>query len=465
VETEQCIPALAVAQTLAKVFPMPAPDSLSTDQARALAKEAYIYGFPIVDNYRIMYTYTQDPADKEYKGPVNHVLGRARLFTSEDRTVQTPNSDTPYCMLVADLRAGPLVLTLPAVEKDRYMSVQLIDLYTFNFDYLGTRTTGNGGGRYLLVGPKDAGMEPPEGIDKVLRSETELVFGLYRTQIYGPEDLENVKTILTGYTAEPLWKYLQQSPPEVTPTPPWLKPLTPAAERSSVKFFDVLQFALTFCPVHPDETELRERFEAIHLGEGQTPPSSLPAEIQAALQEGMVEGQQEINEKRKVTPSASELVGSREFLDGNFLNRAVGTQVGIYANSKEEAYYGGWAVEADGKTVLDTSRHRYTLRFATGQLPPAHSFWSVTMYDFPAQLLVANPINRYLINSPMLPSLKKDADGGLTLLIQKDSPGADQESNWLPAPHGRPFLILRAYLPKPEILNGTWKLPPLQRAD
>lgn len=109
--------------------------------------------------------------------------------------------------------------------------------------------------------------------------------------------------------------------------------------------------------------------------------------------------------------------------------------------------------------------NRYTLRFAPGQIPPVNSFWSLTMYEMPASLLTANPLNRYLINSPMLPDLKQDADGGITLYIQKDSPGKDIESNWLPAPNGPFAMIMRLYWPKPEALDGTWKQPKLEKTE
>jgi len=436
---------------------------VNPEQARTIAREAYLYGFPIVDNYRIMYSYTQDRGDKEYKGPVNEVHGEARVFTPEDKALQTPNSDTPYSMLVADLREGPLVLTVPEVEKGRYVSVQLIDLYTFNFEYLGTRTTGNGGGRYLLVGPSERIDETPEGIQKILRAETNLVLAIYRTQLFGPDDLVNVKKIQEGYQAEPLWKYLKQPPKPQTPVLPLIKPLAAPDERTSVEFFDILRFALGLCPVHPEEKELRERFRKINLDMGGPAPSALPADVKAAMKEGMEDGQREIDAKRGETHSASEIMGSRAFLQGNFLNRAVGTQMGIYGNSKEEAFYGGWSTESDQVTPLDTAKNRYVVRFGPGQLPPVQAFWSVTMYDLPAQLLVPNKLKRYLINSPMLPDLKKDADGGLTIYIQKNSPGKDKESNWLPAPNGNAFIILRAYLPGPEILHGTWKVPPIER--
>ena len=118
---------------------------------------------------------------------------------------------------------------------------------------------------------------------------------------------------------------------------------------------------------------------------------------------------------------------------------------------------------------LDGSKHNYTLTFPAGQLPPVNSFWSVTMYDGKTQLLIENPINRYLINSPMLPDMKKNADGSLTLYIQNKSPGADKEANWLPAPDGPIYLVMRLYWPKteaPSILpagEGTWQPPGLRR--
>lgn len=133
----------------------------------------------------------------------------------------------------------------------------------------------------------------------------------------------------------------------------------------------------------------------------------------------------------------------------------------IYGNSKLEAMYPIYAVDSDGQKL--DGANRYTLRFAPGQLPPVNAFWSLTMYELPESLLVANPINRYLINSPMLPQLKRDADGGITLYIQNVSPGADQEANWLPAPKGPFVAVMRLYWPTPEATKGRWKQPPMQR--
>ena len=166
------------------------PAAVTQEQARAIAKEAYIYGFPMVDNYRVQYAYFVYKENPEYKGGPNEIHNTARVYTPEDTAIQTPNSDTPYSALGADLRAEPLVLTVPPIEQDRYYSLQFVDGYTHNFAYVGSRTTGNGGGKYLLVGPNWKG-DKPEGINEVIRSDTDLAFVLYRTQLFGPSDLDS----------------------------------------------------------------------------------------------------------------------------------------------------------------------------------------------------------------------------------------------------------------------------------
>lgn len=166
--------------------------TVSPVEARAIAKEAVIYGFPLVDSYRIQYSYFVDRGSPEFKASWNTLVNNARVYTPDDKAIQTPNSDTPYSYVGADLRAEPLVFTVPAIEKGRYYSLQFIDMYTFNFAYVGSRATGNGAGSYLLAGPKWKG-EKPKGIKSVIRSETEFAFVLYRTQLFNPGDIDNVK--------------------------------------------------------------------------------------------------------------------------------------------------------------------------------------------------------------------------------------------------------------------------------
>jgi hypothetical protein len=159
--------------------------------------------------------------------------------------------------------------------------------------------------------------------------------------------------------------------------------------------------------------------------------------------------------------TSGDLLGSRDALKNNYLYRFRGTVAGIWGNAKEEAIYPAYYLDSMGQPLDGT--HRYALRFAPDGFPPVHAFWSLTMYNLPERLLVANPLNRYLVNSPMLPDLQRDADGGVTVYIQHDSPGIEKGSNWLPAPDGPFVLALRLYWPRPEALNGAWKQPPLER--
>src|SRR5213596_1113329 len=415
-------------------------------EARAIVKEAYIYGFPLVDNYRIQYSYFVDRQNPEFKAPWNHLKNIPRVYTPADTAIQSPNSDTPYSFVGMDLRTEPMVLTVPPIEKERYFSIQLIDAYTFNFDYIGSRATGNEGGSYLVAGPNWKG-ETPKGVKKVFRAETEFAFAVYRTQLLNPGDIENVKKVQAGYKVQTLSSFLGQPAPKAAPAIDFIKPLSPADEKTSPEFFNILNFVLQFCPTVPSEQEPMARFARIGVGAGKTfDASKLSPEMKTAIEQGMADawvafaGLKKDFEERKL--SSGDVFGTRQHLKNNYLYRMGAAVLGIYGNSKQEAMYPTYYVDAT-KQKLDGT-NRYTLRFAPGQLPPVHAFWSLTMYELPKSLLVANPINRYLINSPMLPQLKRDADGGITLLIQNESPGKEK-SNWLPAPKGPFVMAMRLY--------------------
>lgn len=437
--------------------------AVTPDEARSIAKEAYVYGVPMVSIYGTLWAFSVDKGGREYKGPFNTVLNVARVFTPDDTAFVTPNSDTPYTFMGPDLRAEPMVITVPPIEEDRYFVFQLMDLYTFNFDYIGTRATGNGGGDFLLVGPDWKG-EAPSGITKVIPCETEMVNVVGRTQLFDPGDLDNVKAIQAGYQLRPLSAFLDQPAPPPAPELNWVKPVPPAELRTSLDFFNVLSFVLQLAPTHPSEIELRARFAKIGVVPGRSfDAAALPPEIQDALKAGMADGQEEIDARRaSLGGKSDQLFGTRAFLNNDYVTRAVGTQVGIGANSREEALYPIYEADADGQP-LDGATANYRLRFAPGAFPPVKAFWSLTMYDKQTQLLVANPIDRYLINSPMLPDLKLDPDGGLTIRIQRERPTGDAAANWLPTPNGPFMLAMRYYLPKPELLSGAWTSPRVER--
>ena len=419
----------------------------------------------MVDSYRIQYAYFVDRQNPEYKAPWNQIRNIPRVFTPADTAIQTPNSDTPYSWLGMDLRAEPIVLTVPKIEKERYYSIQFTDLYTFNFDYLGSRATGNDGGNFLVVGPNWKG-ETPKGIKKVIRSETELALAVYRTQLFNPSDIDNVKKVQAGYKVQTLSAFLGTAAPKAAPAIDFIKPLTHVEEKTSLQLFNILNFILQFCPTDPSEKALMARFAKIGVGAGKTfDPSKLSPEIKTAIEQGMADAWADFDGVMKQLndgklSSGDIEVGTRADMKNNYLYRMAAT-IGIWGNSKQEAIYPVYRVDADKQKL--SGAKRYTLRFAPGQLPPVNAFWSLTMYELPASLLVANPINRYLINSPMLPQLKRDADGGLTLFIQNESPGKDKEANWLPAPKGPFGMYMRLYWPKAEALDGKWTAPPLRQ--
>jgi len=442
-------------------------DRPSIAETKAIAEEGFIYGLPIVMNYAVMYEYAVDRNSGQFKAPFNQINNEARVFTYRDTAVITPNSDTPYSILWLDLRAEPIVLSVPGVEKSRYYSVMLCDGNTFNYGYIGSRATGTEPGDYMVVGPTWNGDTPP-GIKKVFQSSTQFSAVAYRTQLFNSKDMPNVVKVQAGYKVRPLSTYLKQ------PAPPAASAVDfPKIDKDMAKtnFFDYLDFALQLAPAGPEEKDIRAKLARIGIGAGKKFGfKDLSIEHKASVGLGMKDGEAKI-EKYLVTGQKNingwkvgSLFGDRTFYNGDWLKRAAAAKGGIYGNDAAEAMYPMTKTLANGE-VLDGSKRHYTLTFANGQFPPVNAFWSVTMYDGKSQLLIKNPINRYLINSPMLPGMKKNADGSLTLYIQKDSPGKAKEANWLPAPNDTIYLVMRLYWPKetpPSILppgDGTWKPP------
>ena len=435
----------------------------SPEEARGIAKEAYLYGFPVVEMYKTLYTQAVDKTGANFKAPFNRIGNTAKVFTPKDTAFVTPNSDTPYSFVWMDLRAEPLVLTLPQIAEERYYSVQLIDLFTHNFAYLGTRSTGNKGGHFMVVGPDWKGQQPLN-IDRVVRSESNIAYALYRTQLFDDKDLEKVRKIQGSYKVQTLSQYLKQPAPATPAKISWPKPT--ASMTDSPELFRYLNFMLAFAPAQDSEKDLLARFARIGIVAGQPfDLKTLSVEQRKALDDGISDAKAEFAAFKKDQVDTHQVVsgdffGTRDHLNNNYLYRYAGANMGIFGNSADEAAYIGYFVDSSGKPA-NGAKHSYTLHFAKDQLPPADAFWSLTMYDGKSKLLVANHQQRYLINSRMLPNLKRDADGGLTLYVQHSVPLKEQRSNWLPAPHGPFYAVLRLYLPKPEVANGQWKQPAL----
>lgn len=287
---------------------------------------------------------------------------------------------------------------------------------------------------------------------------------LFRTQLFNATDLANVDRIQKGYDAKPLSAYLKAPAPRAATDVSW--PALRDDMLTTPAMFPYVNFMLQFCPLHPSEKALMERFATLNIGAGKTfDMNALSAEQQKAVQDGIADANEALaSEMKKINAeaiSSSDMFGTREFLKNNYLYRFTGAKLGLYGNSGAEAIYLAYFVDATGAQA-DASKHKYQLRFPKGGLPPANAFWSLTMYDGKTQLLVANPLKRYLLNSTMVKSFRYGDDGSLTLYVQKDSPGAALQSNWLPAPDGPFYAVLRIYMPAPEVVNGTWKKPPLQ---
>jgi len=442
------------------------------EDIKDIAEEGFIYGLPIVMNYAVMNEFTVDKNSGQYKASYNRVFNDTQVFTYKDTTIVTPNSDTPYSMLWLDLRAEPMVISVPAVPKERYYSVQFVDGNTYNYGYVGSRATGTEAGDYLVTGPDWKG-EQPAGIKKVFQSTTPFSLTVFRTQLFNAEDISNVVKVQAGYKAQPLSAFLKQ------PTPPAAAEINflPATTQGiNENFYTYLDAALQFVPLTPENKAIRTRLAKIGVGPGKTFEfNDLSLEHKAAALLAMKDGDEKINNflttgmKNINGWKVGSLFGDRTSYNSNWLKRAAAARAGIYGNDAVEAMYPVTRTDASGE-ALDGSKHNYTLTFPAGQLPPVNAFWSVTMYNGKTQFLIKNPINRYLINSPMLPNMNKNEDGSLTLYIQKDSPEKAKEANWLPAPDGPIYLVMRLYWPKqtpPSILpvgKGSWTPAPIVQA-
>jgi hypothetical protein len=427
-------------------------------EARAIAEEAWLYAYAPLQGYQTFWNQTQNKEFPGYVGGLNRFRHYSRSATPADNDIVTPNNDTPYSWAWLDLRAEPIVLSLPAVPAPRYYVNQWFDLYTHNFAYTGVRTSGRDAGNYLFVGPHWQGTVP-KGITKVLRAETDFVGTLTRTQLNGEDDIPALKNLQSQYTLTPLSAFNGSRPPKAAPPPLW--PAWDPVKAEGIGFIGYLNALLPFMPTVPSERAMMERFSRIGVGPGRPfDPERLDPNLRAAISDGAATAAANLRSKALAQTSSKGFFGTRQELGPDYLTyRAMGAMLGIYGNSSAEAFYASQQTGPDGK-VLD-GRRKWVLRFPPGQLPPVSEFWSITMYTLPERLLVPNPIQRYSIGD-RTEGLKLGADGSLEIFLQHENPGPDKASNWLPTPAGPFFFVARLYGPKAAALAGEWQLPPLQ---
>jgi hypothetical protein len=425
--------------------------NVSPAETQAIAKDAYVYSYAMLESYQTWRAQAVDKNAAGYVGGFNVYRHFSEPATPDNTDIVSPNNDTPYSWAWLDLRAEPMVISVPAVPKDRYYVMQWIDLFTQNFAYIGVRSTGPGAGSYMIAGPKWRGKKPP-GIKQVFKAETDFVGTLTRTALFGPDDIPNVKALQAQYKLEPLSVFLKQSAPPAVPAIDF--PSYDKAKARKHDFIGYLNFLLQFAePPHPSEIAIRKRFEKIGIGPGKPwDASKVDPTTLAAIDAGVKEGQAEIDALAAKTFSTNGLFGSRAQLKTNYLQRDVGAMKGLYGNSLEEAWYGGYVCDG-GKPS--------TVHFTKANLPPGKFFWSMTMYTIPDRFLYANPLNRYSIGD-RTKGLVYGKDGSLTIYVSNTSPGKDKESNWLPAPAAKCSLVARVYGPSKAAMTGAWKLPPLE---
>jgi hypothetical protein len=439
----------------------------SSDKPEDIATLAYIWGFPLITMER-QFNYVTSPNVPPGigRGPANSISCASELADANFTDVVTPNSDTLYCQTQFDLTNEPVVVVVPPIS-DRYYSFEFLDAYTNDYAYLGQRASGGNGGTYLLAGP-DWNGQVPEGMTKIW-TPTNLAWLITRTLVKSPADVPNVIAIQDKFIVKPLSLFqgnattssqstaTQTNASKEVPIGPQPTLIAP----TGIKIFDEISTAMVGNPLNPPDPALVTKLASIGIGPGKAPSTEANDTIKTALQTGISEGQKLTDARVAVfgTVVNGWLTNAQAGVYGSdYLFRAAVTQFGLGANIGQEAFYPSTFTDSQGKPLSGNSS--YLIHFEPGQTPPVDAFWSVSMYN-DKNLFIDNPINRYSIGQ-YTEGLKNNTDGSVDIYIQNASPGADKESNWLPAPEGSFNMVLRTYLPQSQVLNGTWQLPLVQ---
>ena len=439
-----------------------------SDDLSALAADVYIYGFPLIFDLQEAGGFTREGMGSLDPAPFNSFSHASKLAGPEDRFVSI-NNDTIYSIAQVDVSGGPLLLRVPDTAG-RYYVLQFVDAWTNNFAYVGRRATGTGAGSFLLTPPAWQS-DVPSGT-RVIEFPTNVGTIVGRWACDGPADLDAVRSLQGGLTLEP----------SGTPAPPEGLP-APAAVPAELAFFEQMRtWMRAFPPSGPDRA-YQQRFAPLGLLDPASPYADCPPGLARALTAGADAARQKIEATLKAGGPSPVVNGWKLTFhmfdynvdhlgpgtiddpawkiadrDASYLARARGARGGRWGNHGYEAAYPMTYDDADGDQL--DGRNRYTIRFE--QDPPVDAFWSITMYDLPDFYLVANPIGRYSIGD-RTPGLRRDADGSLTIVIQHEQPA--DTSNWLPAP-AAPFRpIMRLYQPQATVLDGTYKIPPITKAE
>ncbi len=435
--------------------------------AYTLGVQAYIYGFPWINMAKYRWEWvTQPPTpdnDHPY-APLNKFSHATTLKDASYRGGGNPNTDTLYSVAWLDLTTEPVILSVPAIE--RYYTFQIAGFDSDNFAYVGTRTTGNSAGNYLIAGPNWGGT-CPTNVTPLDPSLTPYVLVMGRTFVYDVDDLTNVYAIQAQYQLTPLSYW------GTTNVPPDDRDVwAPYSPTNDLAVWKTMNRAMTENPPNvPSQQGLVDYFAQIGVGPGQD-VDQMDDATKAGLRDAAIDGWIMLNNYVTNPPSSYFVTNGwiypppdngRAGQFNDFMMRAAGQSLlGIVNNDPQEAVYLVTAGrDASGRPT--SGANNYTITFPSDGLPDVDAFWSITMYGADNNL-VSNPINRYKVGSYPTNLLALNADGSLTIYIQNASPPPDKVSNWLPAPVGGFHLNMRCYRPGSAIVNQTWGPPPILRA-
>lgn len=440
--------------------------SLSEQEAYAIGIEAYQYLYPLIMmdvTRRITTNYA--PGTKPGMGPMN-AFNHMRAFPPADfREVVRPNFDTLYSSAWLDLTQEPMIVSAPDTDG-RYYLLPILDMWSDVFAVPGKRTSGTGAAHFGIV-PSGWTGTLPDGVQRI-EAPTPQLWMIGRTQTNGPADYAAVNQVQDGYRITPLSQWgqtIQPAPVAIDPTVDMTTPpLTQVNTLTAAQYFSYGADLMKLHPPHITDWSTIARLGRLGLVPGQSfdLDQATPA-VQAGLEQAVVDGLKLMYAK---LPTLARIVNGWQMNTDTmgvygdyYLKRAIVAMVGLGANQPQDAIYPLNVADADGQP-MDGSKN-YILHFDQATLPPVEAFWSITMYDADG-FQVANALNRFAIGDR--DALTYNADGSVDLYIQSQSPGADRESNWLPAPaQGLLGLTMRLYAPKAEALDGRWAPPAVKR--
>lgn len=443
--------------------------AISADEARAIATDAYIFGYPLVtmEMTRRVMTNVEEP--KGTHAPMGQLVRMREYPSASFRDVTAPNADTLYTTAWMDVSEEPWVLSIPA-SGDRYFLMPMLDGWTNIFQVPGKRTTGNGAQTYLITGPGWQG-SVPSGMTQY-KSPTGMVWLLGRIYCAGtPEDYAAVHAMQDKVHIYPLSAHGKAFTPPKGVVNNTIDMKTPVREQVNsmeiTAYFDLLAELMKRNPPAAADAPMMAKLARIGIIPGVNfDINRLEPAAAAAVREAHEPALKKImgHFKQAGADENGWLFTTNAGVYGtDYLQRAFITAIGLGANRPQDAIYPTSEADAMGKPY--SGANKYVMRFEKGKLPPVDGFWSLTMYDA-GMFFVANPLNRFTLSAR--DKLKANPDGSVDLYIQHENPGPDKQSNWLPAPAGKFNLMLRLYWPKetpPSLIDGSWKIPPVKKVD